>query len=197
MGTLVDRQVELQRLSRKLQEENRQLTHQIKDYQGQQSGFDQGSVKALIHHCENERVELKSTVRWNLKSDKADRGVEKAWLKTVVAFLNTDGGTLLVGVNDDGNVVGIDGDRFDNEDKYRLHVNNRIKEHIGLGNAACIRYDLVSIESKKVLVVQCRPSPQPVFLKMGRDEDFFIRIGPGSRKLSPSEVIDYVTRRSG
>jgi len=191
----VARQVEMQNLSRKLREENRQLANQIQNLHEKKSDNGEVSVPDLIRQGENDRVEFKSTMRWNLKTDKADKAVEKAWLKTIVAFLNTDGGILLVGVDDAGAIVGISADQFQNEDKYLLHVNNRIKEHIGLGCAACIRYDLNDIGDQKVLVVHCKPSPQPVFLKMGREEDFFIRIGPGSRKLTPSEVIAYVTRR--
>jgi len=191
----VARQVEMQYHSQKLREENRQLADQIENLHEKKTHRDHVSIPDLIRQGENNRVEFKSTMRWNLKTDKADKAVEKAWLKTIVAFLNTDGGTLLVGVDDAGAIVGITEDRFETEDKYRLHVNNRLKEHIGLGCAACIRYDLNDIGDEKVLVVDCKPSPQPVFLKMGRDEEFFIRIGPGSRKLSPSEVIEYVTRR--
>lgn len=191
----VARQVEMQHLSRKLREENRQLADQVQNLSKNKFARGTISVPDLIRQGENDRVEFKSTMRWNLKTDKADKAVEKAWLKTIVAFLNTDGGTLLVGVDDAGTIVGITEDRFENEDKYRLHVNNRIKEHIGLGCAACIRYDLNTIGDQKVLVVHCKPSPQPVFLKMGREEEFFIRVGPGSRKLTPSEVIAYVTRR--
>jgi hypothetical protein len=47
----------------------------------------------------------------------------------------------------------------------------------------------------KVLLIECQPSPSPVFLKISKDEDFYIRIGPGSRRLSTSEVIAYVTNR--
>ncbi|MGD9332504.1 MAG: response regulator [Desulfobacterales bacterium] len=194
----VARQVEVQDGNRKLREKNRQLARQLEQWANTtDSPAALSPIPDLIRRGENDRVEFKSTLRWNRQSDKADRAIEKAWLKTIVAFLNTDGGTLLVGVDDDGTVIGIDTDRFASEDKYRLHVNNRIKEHIGLDNAACIRYDLNRLGDQKVLVVQCRPSPQPVFLKMGREEEFYIRIGPGSRKLTPSEVLAYVTRRNG
>jgi DNA-binding response OmpR family regulator len=193
----VKRQVEAQRMSFDLQLKNRQLAQALENRSGPKAEQERDSVAELIRSGESDRLEFKSTMRWNLKTDKADRAVEKAWLKTLVAFLNTDGGTLLVGVDDDGTVVGIAPDRFESEDKYRLHVNNRIKEHIGLGNAACIRYELKAVGDRKVLVVHCRPSPQPVFLKMGKEEEFFVRIGPGSRKLTPSEIVAYVNRRGG
>jgi len=45
------------------------------------------------------------------------------------------------------------------------------------------------------LLVECQPSPSPVFLKISKEEEFYIRVGPGSRRLSTSEVVAYVTNR--
>ncbi len=110
-------------------------------------------------------------------------------------MLHKFGGVLLVGVADDGNILGAEADQFDSDNKYLLHVNNRIQQHIGLEYTSFIRYQLVSVDTKKVLLIECQPSPSPVFLKIGKDEDFYIRVGPGSRRLSTSEVIAYVTNR--
>ncbi len=150
----------------------------------------------LIQKGEGELVEFKSTLRWNLNQDKKDFGIEMVWLKTIVAFLNSNGGTLIVGVDDGGKVVGCEKDQFENEDKYLLHVNNRIQQNIGLEYASCIRYALEPIEQEKVLVVECIPSEEPAFLINGNNESFFIRIGPGSRKLSPRQTLAYLSKRN-
>ena len=152
-------------------------------------------VKSFISGGESNRVEFKSTLRWNLKTDRSEKVIDKAWLKSVAAFLNSNGGVLLVGVGDNGDILGIEADNFDNEDKYLLHVNNRIQQHIGLEHAGFIGYQLVAVENKKVLLVECQPSPRPVFLKISKEEEFYIRVGPGSRRLSTSEVVAYVTNR--
>jgi len=90
------------------------------------------SILALIKSGESEKVEFKSTIRWNLKADRQDKNIEIAWLKGVVGFLNTNGGHMLIGVNDDGDFIDvIKTDRFPNEDKTLLNVNNLIKSHIG------------------------------------------------------------------
>jgi predicted HTH transcriptional regulator len=152
-------------------------------------------IKSIISSGESNRVEFKSTLRWNLKTDHSEKVIDKAWLKSVAAFLNSDGGVLLVGVRDNGEILGIEADNFDNEDKYLLHVNNRIQQHIGLEHAGFIGYQLVPVDNKKVLLIECRPSPSPVFLKISKEEEFYIRVGPGSRRLSTSEVVAYVTNR--
>lgn len=194
----VTRQLSIQQKQQELQQENRQLSSRLKNVTADEDknvGIDRVSVKKLIRNGESEQVEFKSTLRWNLKTDKKDKAIETAWLKTLVAFLNTDGGTLLVGVEDDGRVLGTAPDRFENSDKYLLHVNNLIRQHIGLGFAGSIRFDLSPLGDDYVLVVRCRRSRQPVFLKMGQEEAFYVRVGPGSRKLSPSEVVAYVTHK--
>jgi DNA-binding response OmpR family regulator len=152
-------------------------------------------VKSIISNGESNLVEFKSTLRWNLRADRSEKVIEKAWLKSVAAFINSDGGVLLVGVEDNGDILGIEADNFENEDKYLLHVNNRIQQHIGLEHAGFIGYQLVSVDNKKVLLIECHPSPSPVFLKFSKEEEFYIRVGPGSRRLSTSEVVAYVTNR--
>ncbi len=149
-------------------------------------------LQELIGAGESDRFELKSTLRWNLKADRAGKEIENAWLKTVVAFLNTDGGILVIGVGDDGTVLGTEPDRFKNSDRYLLHANSLIRDTIGPDFTPFIEFALVPLEDKEVLVVQCRPSPIPVFSKRDGQEDFYIRIGPGSRKLLASEMLAYL-----
>lgn len=152
-------------------------------------------VRRLIAGGENERVEFKSTLRWNLNTDKPGKEVEMSWLKTVVAFLNSDGGDLLVGVEDDGQILGIAADRFPSEDKYLLHVNNLLNQHIGAERSPYIRFSLVSMADHKVLLISCTPSSAATFLTIGKQEEFYVRSGPGSRKLAPSKVVEYVNER--
>ncbi len=150
---------------------------------------------ALIAQGEHEQLEFKSTLRWNLKADKADKVINHSWLKTLAAFMNTDGGTLLVGVEDNANILGIEADRFPNEDKYLLHFNNMFKKHIGLEHSALIAFGLVPLGEKKILVVDIEPATIPVFLKHGTEEEFFVRVGPGTRPLPTSKVLEYVRNR--
>jgi len=152
-------------------------------------------VQQLLDDGEGELVEFKSTLRWNLNNDKPGKEVEMSWLKTVVAFLNTNGGYLLIGVDDDSNILGIEADQFANEDKYLLHVNNLINQHIGLERSPYIRFSLVPVADSKILVVRCERSKTPAFLSIGKEEEFFIRTGPGSRKLPPSKIVAYLQER--
>ena len=150
------------------------------------------ALLSLIGTGEGSELEFKSTMRWNLKADRAGKEIELAWLKTVVAYLNSDGGILLIGVRDDGNIVGLDADRFQNDDKCLLHFNNLMNQHNGLEFSPFVSFEMCDIENQKVLIVECGVSRQPVFLKTGKDEAYFIRSGPSSAQLSMRAMLKYL-----
>ena len=176
----VRRQVELQEERRKL------MTPAMSPEQ---------RVREIISQGENDHTEFKSTLRWSVKESKVDHGVEIAWLKTVAAFLNSSGGRLVVGVDDKGMPLGIQLDGFENEDKYLLHVNNRLQQHIGAEHAANVRFGLYPAGGHKVLLVECSPASKPVFLIDAGQEAFYVRAGPGTRKLTMSQMLSYVVER--
>jgi len=147
----------------------------------------------IIASGENEKVEFKSTLRWNLIADKADKAIENSAMKTIVAFLNTEGGTLLIGVKDDGSILGIEKDQFLNEDKFLLHFASLINDRIGRQYIEHIEWGLREVKGKKILRVVCKPSPSPTFLR-NNGEEFYVRNGPSSVQLSTSEVLEYSRR---
>jgi ATP-dependent Lon protease len=145
----------------------------------------------LIAKGEGAKLEFKSTLRWNIQSGRRDKAMEHSVLKTIVAFLNTEGGTLLVGVQDDGSILGIEPDKFQNEDKYLLHFANLINDKIGKHYVDNIQWDLKAIGDKKILRVNCKPSAKAVFLKDNAEEKFYVRSGPSTVLLSTSDVLEY------
>ncbi len=178
---------ELRRESRRLIEEELQREAALDDPAQR--------IYELIKAGESERLEFKSTVRWNLREDRSGKEIEIAWLKGVVGFLNTEGGVLLIGVEDDGTVTGLERDNFANDDKCLRHIDSLISTHIGLEFSRFIHFAIVEIGDRKIVEIRCRLSEIPAFLKKGEAEDFFIRTGPASRKLKPSQIIKYLASR--
>ena len=154
-----------------------------------------GSVRTIIAGGENRYVEFKSTMRMNLHSKKPGKEIEMAWMKGVSGFLNTDGGILLIGVTDDGEITGLERDVFENEDKCRLHFKNLVSKHIGADLSKYIRFILVPMDGKTVGVVRCDRSSEPVFTKDGNKEHFYIRNGPSSDELPVSQALNYIKHR--
>ena len=157
----------------------------------------------LIKQGESKTLEFKSTLRWNLEEDRRDdKWITQAALKTIAAFLNTEGGDLLIGVADDGAVVGIERDRLDNDDKFLLHLAQVVRNGLGDRAGTCIDPRVQAVGAKSVCVVSCQRSPEPVFLSWKGVEkesegDFFVRSGPGTVKLSSADAEEYVRTRFG
>lgn len=146
----------------------------------------------LIKKGESERLEFKSTLRTNLHTNEIDKKVEYANLKTIVAYLNSKGGTLLVGISDTGQIAGIEKDNFPSNDKLKLHLMNLLKEKVGSEFIQFISFEIFSIEEKEILKIDCKESDRPVFLKIEKEEEFYVRNGPASVRLGGSELINYV-----
>ena len=159
------------------------------------------NAEELIRRGESKTLEFKSTLRWSLKEDKVDdKGVTHAALKTIAAFLNTEGGDLLIGVADDGSVVGIEADRLDNDDKFMRHLAQVVRNGLGDRAGTCIDPKTQIVNDKTVCVVSCQRSPEPVRLKWkgmesAAEGDFSVRSGPGTVKLPPESAKEYIRTR--
>ncbi len=151
-------------------------------------------ISELISHGESDNLEFKSTFRWDIRQNKKNPAIEHASLKTMAAFMNSDGGDLLIGVEDNGNMLGVELDGFPNEDKFLLHIWSLIKSSMGQDISPYLKTTLEKLDGKTVCRVMCLPSPKPIFLRQkGFDESFYIRIGPSTGSLEISEALKYIT----
>ncbi|MEO6094262.1 MAG: RNA-binding domain-containing protein [Fibrobacteria bacterium] len=159
-------------------------------------------AQELIKQKESRTLEFKSSLRWSHKDGKEDHRVTHAALKTIAAFLNTEGGDLLLGVTDDGKVCGIEADQLENDDKFMLHLAQVVRNSLGDRSATCIDPSTQIVEGKTVCLVSCQRSPEPIFFKWKSLEsspegDFYVRSGPGTTKLSVESAREYVRTRFG
>ena len=155
----------------------------------------EASLLKMIREGESDKLEFKSTVRHNLHTGKPGKEIELAWLKGLAAFLNSEGGTLLIGVNDQGEIIGLDADNFANDDRCLLHMQNLIKQHIGLEFSRYIAIELLNLRQGKVMIIYASPSKEPVFLRQNDKEQFFVRSGPSSVELPVSKALKYIEDR--
>lgn len=153
------------------------------------------AVLNLIEQGENEQLEFKSSLRTNVHTKKPDKKIEHAVLKTITAFLNSDGGTLLVGVADDGKIIGIDHDGFSNNDKFYQHYTNLVQNHIGNEYLPLIKSKLIQMNDVTILKIDCRQSNKAVFFSIGDEQYFYVRIGPASVKLTGKKLLEYVNKK--
>ena len=162
----------------------------------------------IIQDDEHEALEFKSSLRWDLRENKINKALEKVVLKTISAFNNGygDGGTLLIGVSDDGEILGLDADfatlKGSNQDAFELHLRNLIINEYGNEYAASsVVINFHIIDEQAICSVEVNRGSRPLFLK-DKDkngslvEKFYVRTGNQSALInSTSEVTDFVQKR--
>lgn len=156
---------------------------------------------------ECQTVEFKSSLRWDHKQQKASKEVEGAVTKTVAAFLNTDGGTLLIGVNDKKLVLGLESDyrtltQKPNRDGLELTLQQRLTEAIGPNlYARNVRVGFCQIDGKDICIIAVRAAQKPVFVQeataSGRTDTLYVRVGNATKALSVKDALAYAEERWG
>lgn len=152
------------------------------------------TLRSLIAAGEDESFECKETLRWHVVQQRFDKIPEHAVMKTIAAFLNTKGGTLAIGVRDDGAVVGLEADRFESHDKALLHFDNAVKTWLSNVAAQYLRVSLVSVQEREVMKIDCQRSAIPIYTRtlLGGEVDFFVRRAASSVKLRIDEAVSYI-----
>lgn len=152
-------------------------------------------VMALIPSGESKTLEFKETFSLDVRKGSKEKYIEKSALKTIVAFLNSEGGDLLIGVDDSGVIKGVNEEvnkYYKNDDKYLLNFKNHIKTKIGEGFYPLIDYSLIAINGTPVLHVSCSASTTPCFLE---DNEFYVRSGPSTDALEGKSQHEYIKGR--
>ncbi len=145
---------------------------------------------------ENESVEFKATLRYDLRQRVVNKKLEFVIAKTIAALLNSSGGDLFIGIDDDQNALGLAEDiatlsKKKNIDGFELQLIEVIKKYIGNEYSSRIKITFPTIDQKQICRVNTSPSSSPVFVKFEDKEDFFVRHGCSSQPLSREEQSAY------
>ncbi|MBA3510459.1 DUF262 domain-containing protein [Sphingomonas sp.] len=153
----------------------------------------------LILAGESTLVEFKSTARWSLNDGKVHDGVEFAIARTIAGFLNTSGGTLVIGIADDGSVVGLQHDyatlKKKDRDGFELFLYDLLSNALGKNALSWLQVAFHSIDERDVAVVTVKRSPNIVFTnpRGPKVDDVYVRFGNSTRKLTPAEMLQYMS----
>ncbi len=153
----------------------------------------------IIRKGESTHLEFKESLSNNKHTIKRDNNLETAALKTIVGFLNiNDGGRLIIGVHDDGHIIGLNEElkkfyaKYSNQvDRICLHLKEIIKKRIGVSSFSYIEYECIKIQEKYIIVVECKKSDKEVFLDK---RDFYVRRGPTTEKLEGIDLTEHVRK---
>lgn len=172
----------------------------IKQQNDRQANFaSPRNLEELLLGLENENLEFKSTFRWDMKEKKVNRNLEKSSMKTIAAFLNSGGGHLVLGADDQRNIVGLDCDYKTlgkpGPDGFENHFSHIFHNMIGAEFRQFVKLLWTKSDNKDCCVVRVKFGHKPVYLKTDNNEEFYIRTGNGTTSLKLSEAAVYIDSR--
>jgi len=152
--------------------------------------------KELISKGENDKVEFKSSFRWDIQANELNKKLELVIVKTIASIMNSKGGVLFIGVDDDSNLLGIEHDyptlKKQNEDGFVLYMLQVINNCLGKEFNNFLNIKVEIIDGKEICVVEISKSDKPVFMKYDNKEEFYIRASLSSQPLNVREAMEYI-----
>lgn len=164
-------------------------------------------VEELIAEGENFGVELKATLRWDLRLQKVNKELEAVILKTIAAFSNREGGILFIGVADKKDIEGLDSDyatlKDGSKDGFEMHLLNLVTKAYGTDTAASgIKVTFPVVDDNEICMVEISAGKKPLYTQVVdkngvKSNKLYMRRGNSSHALPLVEVADYVASRFG
>lgn len=166
----------------------------------------ENDVISLIKDGESTYLEFKSSLRWDFANSRSNSKLEEVIMKSIAAFNNGDGGILMIGVKDDGEILGLEYDydvmRERGKDCFELHLRNLINAEYGIEYATnYLSVNFPRVNGKEICIVEVKRGEKPLFTTVSdkngqKSEKFYVRSGNSSREVSkPSEITDYINKR--
>jgi len=159
----------------------------------------------MIKAGENSEVEFKTTLRYDIREKKLNKKLEEVILKTISAFSNANGGHLILGVDDDMNIVGLENDyktlSSPDKDAFEIHLRNIVESDFGLEfSANNLIVTFPEINDVQICLIEITPGLKPLYCEMTnkngvKSKHFYIRSGNSSQPLDLTEVASYINNR--
>lgn len=158
------------------------------------------NINTLISNGETEFVEFKSSLRYDYRQVKTDKNLEHVILKSIAGFLNSNGGILIIGVDDYGEILGLENDYWTlkkkNKDGFQQRIITLISNEFGKDICPKIHIEFHLIERYEICSILIEPSSRPVYFNQGDRTIFFLRTGNVTNPLTTSETVKYLQSKS-
>ena len=153
-------------------------------------------IETLIKGGETQYMEFKSSFRWDMNKDEMNKALEGAVLKNIAGFMNAEGGSIIIGVDDAGTALGLEKDfqtlKTKNKDGFEMLLMTSISNKIGAPFCKYATILFYSINNKDICRVVVSKSDRPAYLNDGKDPSFFVRAGAGVRNLNIQDATNYI-----
>jgi hypothetical protein len=157
-------------------------------------------INSLLKREESDRLEFKSTFQWDVRQEKKNADLRAGAINTVAAFNNTGGGDLLIGIEDNKNIFGLEKDysllKKQNKDGFLLLLTQEIGNKISKDFVTKIKIQFHNINKKDICKISVKFGDDAVWVKENKkSEAFYIRTQNSTRELSPKEAAEYIRKK--
>lgn len=160
------------------------------------SEFTEQRVREMIADGEGQTVEYKSSLRWDYRGSCVNKDLTKMVIRTLAAFLNARGGSLIIGVNDDGALLDLKDDIATlpkkSLDGFELALRGAVASYLGEEIDPYVTVEFASIDNKYVAIASCAAHTSPVYVRDGQRREFCVRSGNLTRSLDVAAAVAYI-----
>lgn len=190
-----------------LEERKKHILSQIQSiFEDPTNDSNPDTIEEFIALGENTKLEFKSSYRWDMAKDIQDKKMEDIILKTISAFNNAYGGTLIIGVDDNGVAIGLDKDystlKEPNKDEFEQYLRNQLNKTFGkVFSTTNLKVSFPILDGKEICRIDVDAGIEELFLEVQdsngqKYEKFYIRSGNTSQPLEKaSEITEYIRKR--
>jgi len=155
-------------------------------------------IKNILSYSEDLYHEYKSSFRYDYIQEKTNANLEFPVIKTIAAFLNGDGGALILGVDDKRTILGLEKDyqtlKKKDSDGFQLSVIQSVSEKISAEVCRNIRFSFIKVDNKEICIIRVKPFHKPVYIEQKNETFFYIRTGNSTQSLDTRTAVEYITQ---
>jgi len=158
---------------------------------------EESDISKLLHRKEDQRLEYKSSFRWDIRQDQQNSVMEEIIMKELCSFLNSGGGNLLIGVNDDGDPIGLEKDYSTFKDKssdgFSQHLTNLVNKYFDKTTNSYLDLYFHRIDGKEICQCKIKHAPRAIYLTKNNEKKFYVRLNNTSVPLDMEEAHKYIS----
>ena len=177
------------------------LMTKLMDMRRKRDGGGVEDIINLITQEEGTHLEFKSSLRYDRDTKQRNQALEMVVLKTICAFMNAEGGTLLIGLSDDNQVIGIDEDytiiKSHNRDGFQNLLMRLVSNSIGNYYLQYVEVVFHNVLGNDLFQVNVSASIKPSYQTNKGKQEFYVSTGNNSRPFKISEATEYIGTRWG
>lgn len=156
-------------------------------------------IEEIIQQGENQFTEFKSSVRYDYIKKNTNKDLEMVIAKSIAGFMNNNGGKLIVGIDDNGKILGLENDyktlKHKNRDGFERKIYEIVNGFLGAEFSSNVHIYFINLNDKDICIIDILRSVSPVYLNYDEKTIFYLRTGNSTTPLKIKEAVNYIHQK--